>query len=112
MLAWAERAAARLAELEGDDERIDELRREHEELTARLAELAAELTAIRTRAAERFGRAVTEELAALAMPHARVSVAVTQTGEFGPARRGRGGDPARRPPRRAPAAARQGRLGR
>ncbi|ADG88723.1 DNA repair protein RecN [Thermobispora bispora] len=84
VLEWAERAAARLAELEGDDERIDELRREQEELTARLAELAAELTAIRTAAAERFGRAVTEELAALAMPHARVSVAVTQTGEFGP----------------------------
>ncbi|GGO24672.1 DNA repair protein RecN [Microbispora rosea subsp. aerata] len=84
VLAWAQRAAERLAELEGDDERIEELTREHGELTERLRELAGELTAIRTAAAERFGRAVTEELAALAMPHARVSVEITPTGDFGP----------------------------
>ncbi|WP_433500937.1 DNA repair protein RecN [Sphaerimonospora sp. CA-214678] len=84
VLAWARQAAARLAELDGDDERIDELRREHTALTERLGELAAELTAIRGGAAERFGAAVTEELAALAMPHARVSVAITEGGGFGP----------------------------
>ncbi len=84
VLAWAQRSAARLAELEGDDERIEELRAEHAELTERLRELAAELTAIRTRAAERFSAAVTEELTALAMPHARIVVNVTPTEEFGP----------------------------
>jgi DNA repair protein RecN (Recombination protein N) len=84
VLAWAERSAQRLTELEGDDDRIEELRAEHAELTERLAELAAELTAVRQEAAERFSAAVTEELTALAMPHARIVAAVTQTGEFGP----------------------------
>ncbi len=84
VLEWARRSAARLAELEGDDDRIDELRSEHAELTERLAAEAAELTAVRTRAAERFSEAVTEELTALAMPHARVVVTVTPTGDHGP----------------------------
>ncbi|WP_289008307.1 DNA repair protein RecN [uncultured Thermomonospora sp.] len=84
VLAWAQRSAARLAELEGDDERIERLRSEQAELEQRLGELAAELTAVRSRAAERFSAAVTEELTALAMPHARVVVNVTATEEFGP----------------------------
>ncbi|MFF5205348.1 DNA repair protein RecN [Streptosporangium sp. NPDC000396] len=84
VLAWAEQAARRVAELEGDDERIADLTREHEELTGRLTELAAELTRVRAAAAERFGRAVTEELTALAMPHARVVVALTAADDFGP----------------------------
>ncbi|MET9069260.1 DNA repair protein RecN [Streptosporangium sandarakinum] len=84
VLAWAEQAARRVTELEGDDERIAELTREQEELTGRLTGFAAELTRIRTAAAERFGQAVTEELAALAMPHARVVVVITPAAEFGP----------------------------
>ncbi|MFF3439434.1 DNA repair protein RecN [Streptosporangium sp. NPDC002721] len=84
VLAWAARAAARVAELDGDDDRIGELTREHEEITQLLTELAAELTRIRTAAAERFGQAVTEELTALAMPHARVVVTIAATSEFGP----------------------------
>ncbi|MFC6083383.1 DNA repair protein RecN [Sphaerisporangium aureirubrum] len=84
VLAFAERAAARVLELDGDDDRIADLTREHQELTTRLTELAAELTGVRTAAAERFGDAVTAELAALAMPHARVVVAVGPSGQFGP----------------------------
>ncbi|MFI6503384.1 DNA repair protein RecN [Nonomuraea typhae] len=84
VLAWAQQSASRLAELDGDDERIDELTREHDELTERLTDLAAELTKVREAAAGRFGRAVTEELTALAMPHARVVVQLTQSAEFGP----------------------------
>ncbi|WP_049574800.1 DNA repair protein RecN [Nonomuraea sp. SBT364] len=84
VLAWAQRSAARLTELEGDDERIGELTRELEELTARLTELAADLTKVRQAAAERFGAAVTEELTALAMPHARVVVELARAAEFGP----------------------------
>ncbi|WP_245966588.1 DNA repair protein RecN [Sphaerisporangium album] len=83
VLAWAANAAARVSELEGDDDRIAELTREREELTARLTELAGDLTRIRTSAAERFGAAVTAELAALAMPHARVVVVVSPSGQFG-----------------------------
>lgn len=84
VLAWAQRSAARLAELEGDDDRISDLDREHQELTVRLTELAAELTRIRTAAAERFGAAVTDELTALAMPHARVIVQLSESSDFGP----------------------------
>ncbi|MFC4565330.1 DNA repair protein RecN [Nocardiopsis mangrovi] len=84
VLAWAEDAAKRLIELEGDDDRIDALRAEEAELRARLADLADDLTRIRTETAERFGTAVTEELTALAMPHARVTVKVTTGDAFGP----------------------------
>lgn len=84
VLAWAAEAARRVTELEGDDERIGGLSREHEELTVRLTELAAELTRVRAVAAERFGQAVTEELTVLAMPHARVVVTLTAAADFGP----------------------------
>jgi DNA repair protein RecN (Recombination protein N) len=83
VLAWGRTSAQRLTELDGDDERIEELRAEHEELTERLGELAAELTSVRTAAAERFSVAVTEELTALAMPHARIVVSVTRADDFG-----------------------------
>ncbi|NKZ01147.1 DNA repair protein RecN [Nocardiopsis alborubida] len=83
VLAWAENAAKRLADLEGDDERIDALRAEADELYERMELSAAELTRVRTEAADRFGAAVTEELTALAMPHARVSVRITTGEEFG-----------------------------
>ncbi|MEU8272238.1 DNA repair protein RecN [Sphaerisporangium sp. NPDC049002] len=84
VLAWAREAASRVAELEGDDDRVAELTREHEELLTRLTELAAEVTGIRTVAADRFGEAVTAELTALAMPHAQVVVVLTPSGQFGP----------------------------
>ncbi|MFE3590641.1 DNA repair protein RecN [Streptomyces niveus] len=79
VLAWAEESAARLTELEGDDDRIGELTAEHTTLLGELSTLAQALTDARTEAAARFAEAVTAELASLAMPHARVSFDVTQT---------------------------------
>ncbi|WP_229701451.1 DNA repair protein RecN [Streptomyces camponoticapitis] len=79
VLAWAQENAARLTELEGDDERIGELTAEHATLLGELSVLAQALTDARTEAAARFAEAVTAELASLAMPHARVSFDVTQT---------------------------------
>ncbi|WP_165988704.1 DNA repair protein RecN [Streptomyces sp. YIM 98790] len=79
VLAWAEKGAARLAELDSDDERIGELTAEHEALRGRLGELAQVLSEARTEAAGRFAEAVTAELTQLAMPHARIRVAVRQT---------------------------------
>ncbi|MFF9206633.1 DNA repair protein RecN [Streptomyces sp. NPDC014986] len=79
VLAWAERSAARLTELDGDDERIGELTAERDALRAELGVLAQELTDARTEAAGRFAAAVTAELASLAMPHARVSFDIRQT---------------------------------
>ncbi|WP_326696779.1 DNA repair protein RecN [Streptomyces sp. NBC_01754] len=79
VLAWAEENAARLTELEGDDERIGELTAERDALRGELSGLGQALTDARTEAAARFAEAVTEELASLAMPHACVSFAVRQT---------------------------------
>ncbi|MBW5423631.1 DNA repair protein RecN [Streptomyces sp. BG9H] len=79
VLAWAEEGAARLTELEGDDDRLDELVAERDALRAELAGLAQTLTDARQEAASRFAAAVTEELASLAMPHARVSIAISST---------------------------------
>lgn len=76
--AWAAEAASRLAELEGDDERISDLTAEEQRLRERMAELCAVLTSARTAAASRLAAAVTAELADLAMPHARIEVDVRQ----------------------------------
>ncbi|UNS96257.1 DNA repair protein RecN [Streptomyces tubbatahanensis] len=79
VLEWAGQSAERLAELEGDDDRIGELGAERDALRTELAELARTLTEARTDAAKRFADAVTEELAELAMPHARVSFDLKHT---------------------------------
>ncbi|MFF9377269.1 DNA repair protein RecN [Streptomyces griseoluteus] len=79
VLAWGEEGAARLTELDGDDERIGELTAERDALGIELGALAETLTKARTEAAERFAAAVTAELASLAMPHARVSFDIRQT---------------------------------
>lgn len=78
VLSWAERSAARLGELDGTDDRIEELRAEQRSLRADLATAAAELTAARTQAAARLAKAVTAELGLLAMPDARLTVEVRQ----------------------------------
>jgi DNA repair protein RecN (Recombination protein N) len=78
VLAWAESARERLDGLDGDDQRLADLEQEHAELLNGLAEAAARLSGVRREAAERLGAAATQELAALAMPHATLTVAVRQ----------------------------------
>ena len=84
VLAWTKVAAARLGELEGDDDRIAALAQQETEMAARVTELAAALTALRQDAAERFSRDVTAELTALAMPHARLTAVLRPLDEPGP----------------------------
>jgi DNA repair protein RecN (Recombination protein N) len=84
VLAWAKQAGSRLAELEGDDDRIAGLAGQEAQLAGTVAELAGRLTELRRSAADSFAGQVTAELSALAMPHARLTVAVTPAGEFGP----------------------------
>lgn len=79
VLEWAEQGAARLLELDGDDERITELTAERDGLRSELSLLAQALTDARVEAATRFASAVTAELASLAMPHARVTIDIRQT---------------------------------
>ncbi|HEX2807550.1 MAG TPA: DNA repair protein RecN, partial [Kineosporiaceae bacterium] len=78
VLAWAKDAAGRLAELEGDDDRIVELGLERDRLRARLATSGAALSKARTKAAKRLSDAVSDELSQLAMPDARLVVEVRQ----------------------------------
>ncbi|MER5865263.1 DNA repair protein RecN [Kitasatospora sp. NPDC002040] len=79
VLAWAEAGSARLAELDGDDDRIDQLTEQHATLRQELTRLAAEVSAARQAAAGRFAEAVSAELAELAMPHARVTFDLART---------------------------------
>ncbi|MDQ7878136.1 DNA repair protein RecN [Microbacterium sp. QXD-8] len=73
--------SSRLAELDDDSDRIERLTEERDAAAAALDEAAAVLTAARTEAAARLGSAVTAELRALAMPDARLEVAVTAGAE-------------------------------
>jgi len=84
VLAWAKWASARLADLDTDEDRIGSLAAQEAELAASVADLAGQLTAARTAAGGRFAHAVTDELTALAMPHAKISVAITPAQAFGP----------------------------
>ena len=84
VLAWAQQAQHRLAELSGDDDRIGTLGDEEARLAETVRDLGGKLTSLRKDAAERFSAAVTAELTALAMPHAKITVAVIAQDEFGP----------------------------
>jgi DNA repair protein RecN (Recombination protein N) len=78
VLAWAEAGSRRLLELDGTDERIEELRARRADQRTDLAEAAMVLSGLRAKAAARLSKVVSAELTALAMPHADVSVRVTQ----------------------------------
>ncbi len=84
VLDWAQEASGRLAELDGADDVVSVLAAEEAELAAQAGDLAARLTELRGQAADRFAAAVTAELTALAMPHARLTVAITPASEPGP----------------------------
>ncbi|WP_460445849.1 DNA repair protein RecN [Angustibacter aerolatus] len=79
VLAWGQRASARLLELDDDEGLVEQLRAEEARCRTELATAAAALTRSRTEAAGRLGTLVADELAQLAMPHARLEVVVTQT---------------------------------
>ncbi|MCE1179625.1 MAG: DNA repair protein RecN [Micrococcales bacterium] len=78
VIEWGRRAALRLDELLGADDRIDALAEQEQTLRVRLGELAGALSTARAKAAAALGKAVTKELGHLAMGKALVQVAVTQ----------------------------------
>ena len=84
VLDWAKQAGSRLAELEGDDDKIAALAAEESSLRAEVASRAAGLTALRSEAAQRFAAEVTAELTALAMPHASLTAAISELDAPGP----------------------------
>lgn len=84
VLAWGERAAADVGRLTGSDERIAELEGLLAAVRAELADLAGRVSAARTAAASELAGRVEAELAALAMPRARLAFEVTPLAELGP----------------------------
>jgi DNA repair protein RecN (Recombination protein N) len=76
VLAWAADAEERLARLDVSEEGIAALAAERDAAEVEVAALAARLSAARAEAADRFGAAVTAELAGLAMPDATIRAAV------------------------------------
>ncbi|MGH3470549.1 MAG: DNA repair protein RecN, partial [Nocardioidaceae bacterium] len=78
VLAWARAGAERLTQLQEDDSRVRALRHRHDELGHRLADAAAALTKRRAAAGDRLAKAVSRELAGLAMSHTVFQVRLTR----------------------------------
>lgn len=76
VLEWVERARSRLAELDDDPEQIAELHQRIDDLRSQAAEHAEQVSQLRRAAAVTLSARVTEELAGLAMPRARLQVMV------------------------------------
>lgn len=83
VLTWAEESRDRLHTLQSDEDRIEELTSAVSQQETELWELAAQLLHQRTEAGARLAEAVGEELHALAMPHASLTVEVKETSQLG-----------------------------
>jgi len=79
VLAWAQDSAARLLDLDNSEGRAEQLREQRVQLRADLAGLAARLSKARHEAATELAEAVSAELGALAMPHARIEIRIGRT---------------------------------
>ncbi|MEE6167639.1 MULTISPECIES: DNA repair protein RecN [unclassified Mycolicibacterium] len=77
VLAWARDAADRLAQLDVSEETLATLERRVGELETQVVAAAGELTKVRVKAAKGLAKAVTAELAGLAMANAIFSINVT-----------------------------------
>jgi DNA repair protein RecN (Recombination protein N) len=77
VLAWARDAADRLAQLDVSEETLATLERRVGELEGQVVAAAGELTKVRVKAAKGLAKAVTSELAGLAMANAIFSITVT-----------------------------------
>ena len=77
VLRWADAARARLAQIDVSDEAIAALRAAADAAAADVADRAAQLSDRRRGAARQLAAAVSAELAGLAMPDARLDIAVT-----------------------------------
>jgi DNA repair protein RecN (Recombination protein N) len=82
-LSYLDTGSARLLELDQDSDRIDGLQATVEADHERLVELAERVSELRRGNAERLSTQVTTELAALAMPNARLVVEVTDRADYG-----------------------------
>jgi DNA repair protein RecN (Recombination protein N) len=87
VIIWRDEVMAAVADVDADEARTAELEAVIATDAAVLGSLATKLTSIRSEAGNRFGAAISAELAQLAMPESSVLVEVTPnpiSGEFGP----------------------------
>lgn len=77
VIAWRKKAAKRLSKIDTSAEAVEELRSKVSALEQDMAARAATLTKARVAAAKELGEKVTAELQGLAMPKARLIVAVS-----------------------------------
>ncbi len=84
ILAFREKAAARLLEIDTADERIADYEQKLKAATSELQDLAARVTAHRADAADQLSHRVMESLAFLDMPKVIFKAAVTPLSTFGP----------------------------
>ena len=82
-IAYLDTGSVRLLELDQDSDRIDRVRTEVQADRARVIELADELSRVRRDYALQLGERVSEELVALAMPNARLTVDVSDRQDYG-----------------------------
>ncbi len=78
VIAWSGQATERLVDLSASDDRIDALTHRIEQLDPVLEDLAGQLSTLRAAAAAAFSTAAAPELAALAMPQARLTFQLTR----------------------------------
>ena len=83
VIAFLENSGARLLELDSSDTKIQELTTLEQSLGKQATELAKNISALRTKAASALAKAVTTELAALAMTGASLEVSVSTGPELG-----------------------------
>ena len=83
VIAFLENSGARLLELDSSDTKIQELTTLELSLGKQATELAKNISALRTKAASALAKAVTTELAALAMTGASLEVSVSTGPELG-----------------------------
>ena len=81
LLAEAEEASLRLADLQGGDLRLEELKSESDAKFKEMQISAKKLAVSRNTNADKLSEAITKELALLAMPNAKVIVSVSQSDE-------------------------------
>lgn len=84
ILAFREKAAARLLEIDTADERIQELALREKELLPKLQDAADMLTQTRISAADMLSSAVQESLAFLDMPKVQFKIALHHSSDFTP----------------------------
>ena len=84
VLAWAEESRQRLETLTDDPDRVEALEQELIQLREGMEDQAQQLKRLRVKAGQKLAQAVSEELSALAMPHASLVVEVDDAEKFAP----------------------------